>query len=63
MTELDTTALAGMIKAVARRVADQRERLNQLDAALGDGDHGTSVSAAFALAVSQIEALQDPLAA
>lgn len=61
MNAIDSTALAGMIEAVAWRIADERERLNQLDAALGDGDHGTSVAAAFALAVERIAALEDPL--
>ena len=59
MTALGSEDLAGMIVAIARRISDERERLNRLDAALGDGDHGTSVSAAFALATENIEAMQD----
>ena len=59
MTALDSVALAGMIAAIASRIAAERERLNRLDAALGDGDHGTSVGAAFALAAESIAALED----
>lgn len=49
-----------MIAAMAGRVATERDLLNRLDAALGDGDHGTSISTAFAAAVAAIEALQEP---
>lgn len=54
--------LAAMIEAVARRVSTEREALNRLDAALGDGDHGTSISAAFTAAVEDIAALDQPSA-
>ena len=49
-----------MIRAMARRVAVERDALNRLDAALGDGDHGASISTAFAVAVEQIDALEQP---
>ncbi len=52
--------LAAMIEAVAQRVSIEREALNRLDAALGDGDHGTSISAAFTAAVEDIAALDQP---
>lgn len=54
--------LAAMIEAVAQRVSTEREALNRLDAALGDGDHGTSISAAFTAAVEAIAALDQPSA-
>jgi len=47
-----------MLEAIARRISTEREALNRLDAALGDGDHGTSVSAA----VEDIAALDQPSA-
>lgn len=50
--------LAAMLEAIARRISTEREALNRLDAALGDGDHGTSVSAA----VDEIAALNQPSA-
>ncbi len=51
-----------MIEAVARRISTERVALNRLDAALGDGDHGTNVSAAFNSAVEAIAALNQPSA-
>ncbi len=54
--------LAAMIEAVAQRVSTEREALNRLDAALGDGDHGTSISAAFTAAIEAIAALDQPSA-
>ena len=51
-----------MIESMARRVKSERDRLNRLDAALGDGDHGTSVSAALAAAVADIAELSQPSA-
>lgn len=60
MSHIGSADLAEMIAAVTRRVEGQRERLNRLDANLGDGDHGTSIAAAFALAVEQVAALDQP---
>lgn len=60
MSHIGSAVLAEMVAAVARRVGEGRERLNRLDAKLGDGDHGTSISAAFALAVEQIAVLDQP---
>ena len=51
-----------MMAAVARRISTEREALNRLDAALGDGDHGTNVSAAFTAAAEAIAALNNPSA-
>lgn len=62
MSALEPAQLAAMIEAIARRVASERELLNRLDAALGDGDHGTSVSAALDAAVADIAALDQPSA-
>ncbi len=60
MSEIGSDELAAIIAAMARHVAEHRECLNRLDAALGDGDHGASISAAFQLAVSEINALEEP---
>ena len=60
MSQIGSAALAEMIATVARHIADHRERLNRLDANLGDGDHGTSISAAFGLAVEHVAALDQP---
>ena len=60
MSEIGSDEVAAMVVAVANSIADDREQLNRLDAALGDGDHGTSISAAFGLAVNSIDALEQP---
>ena len=60
MSEIGSDELAAMVVAVANSIADNREQLNRLDAALGDGDHGTSISAAFGLAANRLDALQHP---
>ena len=54
MTAIGSADLSTMIEAMAQGVSGERDNLNRLDAALGDGDHGTSISTAFALAVEEI---------
>lgn len=60
MSAITAEDLSALIRAMAQRVAADRAALNRLDAALGDGDHGTSISTAFAVAVEEIEALPQP---
>lgn len=62
MTTIAPAQLADMIGAIARRLRSERDALNRLDAALGDGDHGTSLSAALAAAVEDIAELKQPSA-
>ena len=57
MNTIDALQLRDMIAALAQRIGDEREYLNRLDAAVGDGDHGTAISTAFAAAVDEIAAL------
>ena len=57
---IDAGQLRDMIAAIAQRIADEREALNRLDAALGDGDHGSAISRALALAADEIAALAEP---
>ena len=54
MTAMGPADLSAMIDAIAQAVSAERDNLNRLDAALGDGDHGTSISTAFTLAVEDI---------
>ena len=44
---------------MAARVSAERDLLNRLDAALGDGDHGSSVSKALGMAARDIAALDE----
>ena len=60
MNTIDAVQLRDMIAALAQRIGDEREYLNRLDAAVGDGDHGTAISTAFAAAVEDIAALAEP---
>lgn len=49
-----------MITTISAAIADARDELNRLDSALGDGDHGTSLSVAFADAATKVVALDQP---
>ncbi len=60
MMTIGPAELAAMIAAIARHIEAERETLNRLDAALGDGDHGSSAAAGFAAAVEAIAALDEP---
>ena len=52
--------LCNMIQHTAVVIDGAKDRLNSLDAALGDGDHGTGISAAFVAASDAIGNLQNP---
>lgn len=60
MTEIGVQELTGMISAISDAIAKARDELNRLDSALGDGDHGTSLSVAFADAAAKVTALELP---
>lgn len=60
MSEIRVDRLIGMLSAIAERIASNRDLLNQLDSALGDGDHGTGISTAFNDAVESIRSLENP---
>ncbi len=54
--------LRGMFQAASAKLAANVDTLNQLDAALGDGDHGTGISTGFAAAVEAIQDAETPAA-
>ena len=60
MTEINSDQLRSMIAAISTTIAASSDELNRLDSALGDGDHGTSLSTAFADAVAKIAILEHP---
>ncbi len=60
MNEIGVQELTGMIAAISAAIAEARDELNRLDSALGDGDHGTSLSVAFADAAAKAAALDPP---
>ena len=60
MNEMTVQDWQVMLLAISKRIRAQAETLNQLDSALGDGDHGSGISAAFAAVVQSMEALEQP---
>jgi dihydroxyacetone kinase phosphoprotein-dependent L subunit len=48
------------IKETAFELSAQRDYLTQLDAAIGDADHGINMDRGFAAAMSALEAAEDP---
>ena len=60
MSEVTSKHLIGMIATISRQITANRDLLNELDSALGDGDHGTGIGTAFAGAVENIDELIDP---
>jgi dihydroxyacetone kinase-like protein len=63
MSEVNAEMLRQMLTAISAAINLAKEELNHLDSALGDGDHGTSLSTAFADAVSKVSALEKPIPA
>ncbi len=57
---LQTAHLVDMIRTIAATLGREVSTLNALDAALGDGDHGTGISTAFAQAAEQVGELESP---
>jgi len=53
----DAAATAAAVRAFAAAVADQRQALTRLDAAIGDGDHGDNLNRGLKAA---LDALPDP---
>ena len=60
MSAVTTSQLIGFISNIAQTITAHRDELNQLDSALGDGDHGTGISTAFEAAVEAIKGLEKP---
>jgi dihydroxyacetone kinase-like protein len=61
---VDGAALTAWVQEFARLVHEQRDALTELDAAIGDADHGTNLDRGLAAAVSALdtEAPADPAA-
>jgi phosphoenolpyruvate---glycerone phosphotransferase subunit DhaL len=61
MSEITTAGLIEMFNAIARAIEKDRDRLSELDGAIGDADHGVTMDMGFA-AVTQALAGLDPAA-
>lgn len=59
VTQLDGGFVLRWIREMAGDVHDQRDFLTQLDAAIGDADHGINMDRGFAAAVAKLEAEPD----
>jgi dihydroxyacetone kinase-like protein len=53
---VDGTALTAWVREFARLVHEQRDALTELDAAIGDADHGTNLDRGLAAVVSALDA-------
>lgn len=59
-TEINTQHLIAIINRIAERINNNRDVLNTLDSALGDGDHGTGISTAFNASAEDVNQLSEP---
>ena len=55
MAELGVEAVAGWIRGCATRLHAEAARLTELDAAIGDADHGSNLDRGFTAAVGKID--------
>jgi phosphoenolpyruvate---glycerone phosphotransferase subunit DhaL len=60
MSAVTTQHFVGFISTMSQSISAHRDGLNQLDSALGDGDHGTGISTAFEATVETIKGLDNP---
>ena len=60
---VDVAALARWVREFARRVHEQRDRLTELDAAIGDADHGSNLDRGLVAVVAALDANPVPDAA
>ena len=54
----DSRLIASWIRACADEVSSHRDHLTQLDAAIGDADHGVNMDRGFSAAASSLEAIE-----
>ena len=52
---LDAAGMRAWVAAVATAVAAERDRLTELDAAIGDGDHGVNLTRGFTAVTTALE--------
>jgi dihydroxyacetone kinase-like protein len=56
-TSVDAQTVQRWMQAAARSVREQRDYLTQLDAAIGDADHGANMDRGFAAVVEKLDGL------
>src|SRR5262245_66244442 len=52
---VDAALVRAWFRAAARSIADQREALTDLDAAIGDGDHGVNMERGFSVMLTALD--------
>lgn len=57
---ISTDDLKNMMAAISEMISANRDALNKLDAALGDGDHGTGISTGFAATIEAVTGATSP---
>ena len=57
---ISTDDIKNMMIAISEKISAHRDSLNQLDAALGDGDHGTGISTGFEATIEAIADAESP---
>jgi dihydroxyacetone kinase-like protein len=55
---VDIALVSAWVRAIAAAVDEHRDRLTQLDAAIGDADHGTNLSRGFTAVLAALEDYQ-----
>ena len=56
---VDAALVRSWIEEIATAIDEQRDYLTQLDAAIGDADHGTNMDRGFTAVVEKLEGLDD----
>ena len=56
---MDAACVRRWLEVAAARIESERHYLTQLDAAIGDADHGTNMHRGFSAVLSRMDALDD----
>src|SRR5919201_6279153 len=59
-TSVDASTVRRWLEEAATAVREQRDYLTQLDAAIGDADHGTNMDRGFTAVVEKLDGLEAP---
>ena len=59
-TSVDAETVRRWLQAAAVSLREQRDYLTQLDAAIGDADHGTNMDRGFTAVIEKLEGLEAP---
>ena len=59
-TSVDAETVRRWLQAAAASLREQRDYLTQLDAAIGDADHGTNMDRGFTAVIEKLEGLEAP---